>query len=1165
MLLRKLSQDQKTMFENLVMNLKNNVLGFSQIHIPYFTAHGVQHADGVIEQLSNMIPNEVLKEMDDIEVFILLCSAWLHDIGLLVNVDKNGKRLSNEEVRDRHHELSRDLIMKKHNQLGLVDSRAAEIVAEVCYCHRRRVNLDTYFPSEEITFDGSKVRVQFLSALLRLADAMDTGSKRAPRVLMGDILELPENEKRHWRACQLISGIDYAAERLSIIIDSRYKGDEERKLALWKFKDLYKEFLPIRDLLIKNGLNYSDLIDRLFNVITREPPEVISGNRYFRRIMITWKDLQKRANKLTEATLGTGTIRQKYDRGLFLARKEIEQEFTKFLKSDKVGFAITGDTGSGKTSLICNLAEQYRLKNVVLLYNCPSLPHLDIERKIFEDLSPSPEFRMSTFLDELLEEISEKAREKENRNFIVFIDAINEVDDSKQLLKNINEMIAHVSCPHVKIVISCRTIIWNTLLLLRDFLYRTKFYTFRGKEEVRLAEFNDEELEKAYELYRKQYKLESEFQHLSQKAKDVCRVPLMLRFISETYEGKKIPPYVPLELVFNEYCKKFVESDMEVLLGKIVYKMHNLKTDHIARRKLAEDAFIAKHMADSTPSSAYVKLLDRGILTESPFGEVKFLRDRFFEFLLARRILEEPLEEDRCLSLIKQASTFNSLWGAIKTAIFLKGDLELTKKLATYDDYDVRQVLIDTFKTLSIRDWDKIYSLMKDILSSDSVASKRLAVLASCEIIPCPADLLVSAMLDKNVEIRGLAIQHTYMLWRKNPEEGRKVIKEICSFGLKDIMVNRRAFLASLELQARIFLNHTKEKDAILLVDSLSLDRVRTFTRKPLIGNIAFRLGARFAKRIVTKMWKLEYDLWISPFFKASQEEREKMRLLIPYLNVEEKLSPEIERILYEAAGSDLSAVAAMASIVLIIQGRALPESVLSIIKKLITSRDERRVHVALKVLAFMSKVLVSELETEFDTASEIIYGDPRFHKWIGEFGLNMCEQQKGKIDFIEKIIKKAIDERNLKVLEITVADLGNIGVRFPINSLLTLADVFAFDYEPLQEVLIESLAKIRALYPDKVDKYLKDEHPNLLNEVQRTSAVPPYLELYGMSSFFLDVVIASSLMRPLAADFIEKFTQIRNEKDFQKLLSYGLKKSIDWWMHRKNVKAYLEWVEQIS
>jgi len=1153
------------MFENLVLNLKNNVLGFSQIHIPYFTGHGVQHAEGVVEQLTNMISNEVLKQMDAIEVFILLCSAWLHDIGLLVNVDKNGKRLSNEEVRDCHHELSRDLILEKHNQLGLVDSRAAEIVAEVCYCHRRRVNLDTYFPSEEISFDGSKVRVRFLSALLRLADAMDTGSKRAPRILMGDMLKLPENERRHWQACQLISGIDYAAKRLSIIIDSRYKDEEERKLSLWKFKDLYKEFLPIRDLLIKNGLNYSDLIERLFDVITREPPEVISGNRYFRRIMLTWEDLQKRANKLTEATLGTGIIRQKYDRELFVKRQEIEEEFVNFLKSDKVGFAITGDTGSGKTSLICNLAEKHPLDNVVLLYNGPSLPHLDIERKILEDLSPSAEFRMSTFFDELLEEISEKAREKEDRNLIVFIDAINEVDDSKQLLKNINEMIAHVACPRIKIVISCRTIIWNTLLLLRDFLYRTNFYTFRGQEEVKLAGFKDEELEKAYELYKKHYKLKNEFQHLSQKAKDVCRVPLMLRFISETYEGKEIPPYVPLELVFDEYCRKFVESDMEVLLGKIVDKMHTLETDHIARRKLAEDPFIAKHMADSTPSSAYVKLLDQGILTEGPFGDVKFLRDQFFEFLLARRILEEPLEKERCLSLIKQASTFNSLWGAIKTAIFLKGDLELTKKLATHDDYDVRQVLIDTFKTLSIRDWDKIHSLMKDLLSSNSVASKRLAVLASYEIIPCPADLLVSAMLDKNDEIRGLAIQHSYLLWCRDHGEGEKVVRKVSSLGLKDIMTNRRAFLTSLELQARIFLNHTKEKEAILLVDSLSLDRLRTFTRKRLIGKIAFRLGARFAKRIVTGMWKLEYDLWIFPFFKASEDEREKIRILIPYLNVEKKLSPEIERILYEAAGSDLYAVAAMANITLIVHGRVLPESALSIINKLIKSRDERRVHVALKALAFMSKVAVSELETEFDMASEIIYGDPRFHKWIGEFGLNICERQRGKIDLIEKIIKKATDERNLKVLEIAVAELGKIGVRFPTSSLLTLEDVFALDYEPVQKALIESLAEIRALYPDKVDKYLKDEHPRFSNRVKRTPAVPTYLELYGISSFFLDIVIASPLMRSLAADFIEKFTQIQNEKDFQKLLSYGLKKSIDWWINRENFKTFLEWVEQIG
>lgn len=1164
-LLRKLSKDHKTMFENLAINLKNNVLGFSQIHIPYFTGHGVQHAEGIIQQLDSMIPDEVLENMNSIEVFVLLCSAWLHDIGLLKNVDKDERRLSTQEVRDRHHELSRDLIKEKHNELGLTHSRIAEVIAEVSYCHRRRVSIEKEFPSEEETVDTSEVRVRFLAALLRLGDAMDTGSKRAPKVLMGDILELPEKHKRHWRACQLISGIKYAPDRLAIIIDARYKDEGEKKLSLWKFKDLYREFLSIREILIENGLNYGDLIERLFNIITRVKEEKFASQLFKGLPEISWRDFQKMANRWTEITTGAGTIKQKYDRELYVNRDKVEKEFADFLESDKVGFLIIDDTGTGKTNLICSLVEQHRSKNIILLYNCSSLAHLNIERKIIEELSPSPGLSMSTFFDELLDEINEKAEEETSRYFIVFIDAINETDNPKQMLKNINEMIAHINYPRIKIVVSCRTVTWNTLLGFGDFLYRTRFYALGGREEVRLGPFNNHELKEVYELYKNRYRLKTEFKHLSQRAKDVCRVPWVLRFISQTYAEKEIPPYVPLELIFDEYYKKIVESDMQILLGKIVNEMQKLKTDHIARRKLAEDPFIAKCMADSAPSSTYVKLLDRGILTEEKsLGEVRFIYDQFFEFLLAKKILEEPLDEKRSISLLQCASNFGSLWGAIKIAIVTKGDLELVRKLATQDNYDIRQVLIDVFKTLAIQDRNKTFLLMKDILSSDSVASKRLVVLASCEMIPCPADLLVSAMLDKNAEVRGLAIQHSYLLWCRNPKEGAKVVRKISSLGLKDIAMNRRAFLTSLELQARIFLNHSKEKDAVVLVDNLALERLRTLTGKSLLGYIALRLGTRFGKQVVTKLWELEYDLWISPFFEAPQEEREKMRLLIPYLNSEEKLSPKIEKILYEAAGSNLYAVAAMASIILIVQGREHPSSVLFLIQNLLASGDERQMHVGLQALAFASKV-APEMETEFDTAKEIIYSDPQFHKWIRMFGLNICEGKKGKIDFLEGLVKRAIDEDNWKVLERTIIELGNIGALFPENSFLTLEGIFGLDHKPARKALIESLAKIRVLYPDMVDRNLKDEYADLLSEIRRTVVVPPYLEKYGISTFFLDAVVTSPPMRSLAADFIEKFTRIRNEKDFRKLLSYGVKKSVNWWANRENVQAYLEWVEQLS
>ena len=385
-------------------------------------------------------------------------------------------------------------------------------------------------------------------------------------------------------------------------------------------------------------------------------------------IVAMWDELQKRAKKLTDMMLGA--LKQNYDHLLYVRRQGIEEEFEKFLRSDKVGFAIIGYTGYGKTNLICNLVKQYRSNNVVLLYSSPSLPHTNIKSKILEDLSPSPEFKIPIF-EELLEGINEKIMEKEDRYFIVFIDAINEPpDQAEQLLKNINDMIACINYPRIKIVISCRIIIWSDLLFPVDFLYRNKFYTIGSMKEVELGQFSEQELKEAFQKYEQRFRFKTEFEHLSKNVMDTCRVPVMLRRISETYEGKEIPVNLPFELVYDEYYKKTMERDMKILLGRIVGKMIDLKADHVTQRQLAEDPLIAEHMADSTPGSAYMKLLDRGVLREvKPRNEVRFMHDEFFEVLLARIILEKPLEEKRCLDLLKQADTFYSLWGAIKTAL----------------------------------------------------------------------------------------------------------------------------------------------------------------------------------------------------------------------------------------------------------------------------------------------------------------------------------------------------------------------------------------------------------------------------------------------------------------------------------------------------------------
>ena len=192
--------EHRQTYRNLRVRLDEFVLDFLAMNIRYFTSHGRRHSLGVIRQLSNLLPDNVLETMTSVEVLILLCGAWLHDIGLLVNRDEKGKELTDAEIRDRHHELSAWKIREIAPWAGLDDRNMVQLLAEICVCHRRSVKIADRLEQLERFIQEQRVRTHLLAALLRVADALDTDYHRAP-LLLEQINTLSDSARLHWRIC----------------------------------------------------------------------------------------------------------------------------------------------------------------------------------------------------------------------------------------------------------------------------------------------------------------------------------------------------------------------------------------------------------------------------------------------------------------------------------------------------------------------------------------------------------------------------------------------------------------------------------------------------------------------------------------------------------------------------------------------------------------------------------------------------------------------------------------------------------------------------------------------------------------------------------------------------------------------------------------------------
>lgn len=269
-LLQRLDEDQRAIYVGVKHKLGRGALNFSSANLRHYTDHGCQHSKNIIIQINSMMPDSVLEKMESFEILILLCSAWLHDIGLLVEKDEKERTLSDKEIRERHHELGRYVIREMHDELGIDDEGLADIIANVCYCHRRKININKYM--EEIDrIQTEKIRQRFLAAILRLTDAFDTTSMRMPAILPRIFWDTSEEISQiHLTACKLIQAITYEFRYGSIVIRAHFKNEEEKRILQWKIASLFEEFESVKDILIINGLLYLYIQQRIKNLETEE-------------------------------------------------------------------------------------------------------------------------------------------------------------------------------------------------------------------------------------------------------------------------------------------------------------------------------------------------------------------------------------------------------------------------------------------------------------------------------------------------------------------------------------------------------------------------------------------------------------------------------------------------------------------------------------------------------------------------------------------------------------------------------------------------------------------------------------------------------------------------------------------------------------------------------
>ena len=198
-----------------------------------YTPHGKFHTLRVIEILNKLFSNI---EFSVGERYLLYVASWVHDLGCLID-------------RDDHAKKSASLIYKFYTTFeALIGEVAAIWIPYIVSGHSKEFDIDD-IPEEIDLFGDKDVRLQFITAIFRLADGCDVTRARVPKRLYEILKDDLGEGKEHWEAHTKTLDIRFEKDEIKVYFENSDKNELILKL-------LHEEYDSVSDTLNKYGISF---------------------------------------------------------------------------------------------------------------------------------------------------------------------------------------------------------------------------------------------------------------------------------------------------------------------------------------------------------------------------------------------------------------------------------------------------------------------------------------------------------------------------------------------------------------------------------------------------------------------------------------------------------------------------------------------------------------------------------------------------------------------------------------------------------------------------------------------------------------------------------------------------------------------------------------------
>lgn len=178
------------------------------IDFPQYTSHDIKHSELVITRLDTIISDNLKEKLDEYEIFFLLCSAYLHDVGMA-----NLKHIKDycgdnaDIIRENHHKRTCLFVRDCFDKIGLQDDAQGYLIGKICLGHRKEDLHNTNLFHPIYSYKDHKINIPLLASLLRVADELDITFERTPQLIYDNFDISDEKSKDEWKRHLQVLGV----------------------------------------------------------------------------------------------------------------------------------------------------------------------------------------------------------------------------------------------------------------------------------------------------------------------------------------------------------------------------------------------------------------------------------------------------------------------------------------------------------------------------------------------------------------------------------------------------------------------------------------------------------------------------------------------------------------------------------------------------------------------------------------------------------------------------------------------------------------------------------------------------------------------------------------------------------------------------------------------